>query len=94
MIDQPRPGTGVVQQLVDEFRETLGLARLPHRPQPRPQPEHGGEAGLGGRWARHDLVLVEEHLERVDVRQVLRVHQVGGENQGGGRVMSEKHIDS
>jgi hypothetical protein len=99
VIDQPRPGTGVVQQVVDELRDARGAARLPHRAQPGTQRPHRREIRGGRGGPRGDLVLVEEHLEGIDVPQVRRVHQVrvnqvGREHQGGGRVMSEKHVDS
>jgi hypothetical protein len=110
VVDQPRPRARVVQQVVDEPSDTFRRARLPDRAKPRPQRLHRRDIGSGrGRMGGDplfyaggdpllnvggDLVLVQEYLERVHVRQVRRVHQVRRKHQGGRGVMSEKHVDS
>lgn len=94
VIDQPGPGTGIPEQVVDQFREGDDPVRLPDRAQPGPEPIDRREIASGGRWTGRDLVFVEEDLERVWIGQVRGVDQVRGEQQGGDGVMSEKHIDS
>ncbi|HZR54122.1 MAG TPA: hypothetical protein VFB06_32050 [Streptosporangiaceae bacterium] len=94
VIDQPGPGTGIPEQVVDQFREVDDPVRLPDRAQPRPEPVDRLEIPRRRRRTGRELVLVEEDLERVGVGQVRGVDQIRGEQQGGDGVMSEKHIDS
>jgi hypothetical protein len=94
VIGEPRAGARVAEQAIDQFGQVLGLLGLPHGPQPGPQCQHGVQGGRADRRARLDQVLVKERLEGRDVGQVVGVDQVRGEHQGGGRVMSEKHVDS
>jgi len=80
VVDQPRAGVGVVEQLVDNRREGRHRGRrsgrsrgdrLPYREEPGPQRPHGDEVLVPRRPARDDVMGVEEHLQGTGVGQRL-----------------------